>query len=211
MWTKLGAFRKMGRRKLVANIDDRIMVEVMKMTMKIGTGLVSTKEIAKKLGISEPVIFAHFKTKADLMDATFLKACAPLLNDQIAEVCCEKGSCATYEDYKPALLWALSFKKETIYVHHFLASSYCKDAIVREALRPFFEKAGAALKNLTPNRPLTPEQNDFLLITYFHTRIDILNSFVQGRFPVNDDYLRLMDYYLVGGTFAALGLERPKK
>lgn len=201
----------MGRRKLVANIDDKIMIEVMKMTMKVGTGLVSTKEIAKKLHISEPVIFTHFKTKTDLMNATFIKACTPLLNDQIAKVCLEKGSVASFEDYKPALLWALSFKKETVYIHHYLASSYYNDKVVRESLAPFFEQAGKALKALTPEHPLSSGQCDFLLITYFHTRIDILNGFVQGRFPITDDYLRLMDYYLVGGTFAALGLDRPCK
>jgi AcrR family transcriptional regulator len=201
----------MGRRKLVANIDDKIMVEVMKMTMKVGTGLVSTKEIAKKLGISEPVIFTHFKTKVDLMDATFVKACIPLLNDQIAKVCFEKGCSATFEDYKPALIWALSFKKETVYIHHYLASSYYNDKVVHEALRPFFEQARKALKALAPENPLSTEQYDFLLVTYFHTRIDILNGFLQGRFPINDDYLRLMDYFLVGGTFAALGIERPNK
>jgi DNA-binding transcriptional regulator YhcF (GntR family) len=53
----------MGRRKLVANIDDKIMVEVMKMTMKVGTGLVSTKEIAKKLGISNPSFSPILKPK----------------------------------------------------------------------------------------------------------------------------------------------------
>ena len=201
----------MGRRKLVADIDDKIMIEAMKMTMKAGTGLVSTKEMAKKLHISEPVIFAHFKTKTDLMDATFVKACAPLLKDQIVKVCLEKGSSATYEDYKPALLWALSFKKETVFIHHYLASSCCKDKIVHEALGPFFEQTGKALKALIPGRPLNPEQRDFLCIAYFHARIDILNIFIRGRFPITDEYLRLMDSFLVGGTFAALGLDRPRK
>ena len=74
MKMKAGVLRGMGRRKLVPNINEKIMIEVMKMTMKVGTGLVSTKEIAKKLEISEPVIFTHFKTKADLMNATFVKA-----------------------------------------------------------------------------------------------------------------------------------------
>jgi AcrR family transcriptional regulator len=86
MKMKAGVLRGMGRRKLVPNINEKIMIEVMKMTMKVGTGLVSTKEIAKKLEISEPVIFTHFKTKADLMNATFLLACEPLKKDRIAEV-----------------------------------------------------------------------------------------------------------------------------
>lgn len=197
-----------GRRKLVANIDDKIMIEVMKMTMKVGTGLVSTKEMAKKLHISEPVIFAHFKTKTDLMDATFVKACTPLLKDQIVKVCLEKGNTATYEDYKPALLWALSFKKETVFIHHYLASSYYNDKIVHKALGPFFEQAAKALQALIPGHSLKPGQCDFLCIAYFHTRINILNLFVQGRFPITDEYLRLMDSYLAGGTFAALGLDR---
>src|SRR5574344_885344 len=201
----------MGRRKLVSNIDDKIMAEVMRMTMKVGTGLVSTKEIAKKLQISEPVIFTHFKTKAKLMNATFLKACEPLKADQILKVCREKGIWASSEDYRPALKWALSFKKETVYIHHYLASSYYDNEVAMRALTPFFKEARSVLEDLGVLSNRSNEETDFLLSSYFHSRIDIFNTFIQGRFPMNDNLLALTTVYLVSGVFGALGVAKAAK
>src|SRR5574344_2274635 len=198
----------MGRRKLVANIDDKIMAEVMKMTMKVGTGLVSTKAIAKKLGISEPVIFTHFKTKADLMNATFAKACEPLKNDQITQVTLTKGIKATFEDYKPALLWALSLKKETVYIHHYLASSYYDNEVALKAIAPYFDQLRKVISVFGPTQIQNEEEYSFVLFSYFHNRIDIFNSFIQGRFTPDDTLLKVADRYLVGGVFACLGLQR---
>jgi AcrR family transcriptional regulator len=198
----------MGRRKLVANIDEKIMNEVMKMTMKVGTGLVSTKEIAKKLQISEPVIFTHFKTKANLMNATFVKACAFTAEDQIARVCLEKGAQATFADYKPAILWTLTFKKEIVYIHHYLASSYYDNEVVFQCLKPFFDTLKTAMKKLGASPEITPEEYDFLTYAYFHSRIDILNSFVEGRFPVDDVHLAAMDRYLVGAMLLGLKIAK---
>jgi AcrR family transcriptional regulator len=197
----------MGRRKLVSNIDDKIMDEVMKMTMKVGTGLVSTKAIAKKLKISEPVIFTHFKTKADLMNATFVKACDPLKNDELAQVALEKGKGATFEDYKPALLWALSLKKETVYIHHYLASSYYDNALALKALDPFFEQMRKVIRGLGGTRIQNETEYNFLLFTYFHNRIDILNTFIQGRFAPDDYLLQTTHRYLVGAIYNCLGIE----
>lgn len=205
---KAGVLRGMGRRKLVPNINEKIMIEVMKMTMKVGTGLVSTKEIAKKLEISEPVIFTHFKTKADLMNATFLLACEPLKKDRIAEVALLKGKEVTFEDYKPALLWALSLKKETVYIHHYLASSYYDAATVQKALAPFYDQMRKVLLTYGPTRIQNEAETNFLLFTYFHNRTDILNAFIQGRYTPDDDLLSVAERYLTGAAFACLGIKR---
>lgn len=198
----------MGRRKLVPDIDDKIMSEVMKMTMKVGTGLVSTKVIAKKLGISEPVIFTHFKTKADLMNATFVKACQPLKKDKITAIVLAKGKSATFEDYRPALLWALSFKKETVYIHHYLASSYYDNVIALKALTPFLSEVRKLMTIFGATAIGNEEEFNFVIFTYFHNRIDILNSFIQGRFEANEDLLKMADCYLTGATFSCLGIQR---
>lgn len=62
------------RRALPPDIDERIFDQVMLSATKHGLGSVSTKEIAASLGISEPVIFAHFKSKHGLIEATFKAA-----------------------------------------------------------------------------------------------------------------------------------------
>jgi AcrR family transcriptional regulator len=61
-------------RKAIKNIEKKILGEVMKEAFKNGIAAVSTKEVAHKLHISEPVIFAHFETKQNLMVKTFEEA-----------------------------------------------------------------------------------------------------------------------------------------
>lgn len=58
-------------RKSIHNVDFKIMDEVIKETTKYGIACISTKELARRIHISEPVIFAHFGTKQNLMDRTF--------------------------------------------------------------------------------------------------------------------------------------------
>ena len=60
----------MGRRVIV-NLEAKILSAVLKINAKDGFSNISTKKIAKKLAISEPVIFAHFNTKQGLLDASF--------------------------------------------------------------------------------------------------------------------------------------------
>ena len=60
----------MGRRKIL-NLETKIFSAVIKMNAKEGISNISTKLLAKKLGISEPVFFSHFITKQGLLNASF--------------------------------------------------------------------------------------------------------------------------------------------
>ena len=61
-------------RKILHNVDGKIMDEVIRETFKYGIAMISTKDVARRLHISEPVIFSHFKTKQNLIDQTFVAA-----------------------------------------------------------------------------------------------------------------------------------------
>jgi len=192
----------MGRRRLDEKIDEKIMAEVMKQTVKMGTGLVSTKEIAKRLGISEPVIFTHFKTKADLMNATFVFAWKPFLRDPILEVVKEHGRDTRFEYYKAAMEETLTWKKETVYIHHYLASSYFNAAVVNKTTASYLKSLTGILQDFNGTIP----ENDFTLIarSYVEERIDLAKIFVTGDFSINDDNLRIAFNLLTGGLQSAI-------
>jgi AcrR family transcriptional regulator len=65
-------------RTSIANIDEKILDEVIAESYTYGIGWVSTKEIASALGISEPVIFSHFHTKKNLILSAYPRAWEPI-------------------------------------------------------------------------------------------------------------------------------------
>jgi len=52
-----------------------IKLQLIKLTAKRGIEGASTKEVAAKIGISEPAIYVHFMTKANLFNETFIFCC----------------------------------------------------------------------------------------------------------------------------------------
>jgi AcrR family transcriptional regulator len=52
-----------------------IKLQLIKLTAKRGIEGASTKEVAAKIGISEPAIYVHFLTKANLFNETFVFCC----------------------------------------------------------------------------------------------------------------------------------------
>jgi AcrR family transcriptional regulator len=64
----------MSRRAIAKNMISKIITCALNMALKDGINHISTRDIAKKLGITEPVIFFRFKTKKDLIDACFIAA-----------------------------------------------------------------------------------------------------------------------------------------
>jgi AcrR family transcriptional regulator len=65
-------------RTSIADIDEKILDEVIAESFSNGIGWVSTKQIASTLGISEPVIFSHFHTKKNLIISAYPRAWEPL-------------------------------------------------------------------------------------------------------------------------------------
>lgn len=65
----------------IPNIEHKILNAVLKMEAKEGLSGVSTRDIAKKLAISEPVIFARFGSKKGLLEAAFAYAWEQIYED----------------------------------------------------------------------------------------------------------------------------------
>lgn len=192
----------MGRRKLGNNIDEKIKNEVMRMTMKVGTGLVSTKELAKKLGISEPVIFTHFRTKAELMNATFIQAVQPFLNDPMMQAVENSGGFVNFALFEEAMKKCLTFKKETVFIHHYLGSSYFDSEVVQSSLSPFCNRLHNIWRSYGPH--VSEETYHVIGWNYFQTRINVFSSFIDKMFVPSDENLKLAFSVLTYGPFKAV-------
>lgn len=118
----------MGRRYLGRDINERILDEAMKEAARKGISGISTKAIAHRLKISEPVIFLRFKNKRALIDAAFVRAWRPFQDNEFTALIMmvnegfitpEKEE-AFYKSVKKGFL----YKKELTYLHLFSFSSY---------------------------------------------------------------------------------------
>jgi|LAHS01.1.fsa_nt_gb AcrR family transcriptional regulator len=189
----------MGRRKLDAKIDEKILGEVMKQTVKVGTGLVSTKDLAKKLGISEPVIFGHFKTKPELMNATFVYAWDRVFkNDPVVAVAHEHGADLKFEYYRDAIVETLRRKKEICYLHHYLASSFFDNDLVMSKMQDSLSEFNKVFHSFDPKAG--EQKMTFLGRTAIEVRINICYDFAMGYYPINDEYLR-DGFFIVNSGF----------
>lgn len=189
----------MGRRKLVNDIDEKIMKEVMRQTLKVGTGLVSTKAVAKKLGISEPVIFSHFNTKSELMDQTFAYAWKSFEAKNFFELGEGIPLNQPVAFYLPYIRETLSHSRELVFAQHYLASSMCHRDLVLKAWAPTMERFKAIFRSFNPTMP--EADCDFLSYLCVSYRINIGCLFVLKYFEDNDANLTnafsVMDFGLV--------------
>jgi hypothetical protein len=199
----------MSRRILSSHVDEDIMDEVMKMTMKVGTGLVSTKEIAKRLGFSEPVIFAHFKTKRDLMDKTFEYCWKPFVNDNFFDVGPGLPSDRDFEFYKPYILKSLSYKKQLVYAQHYLASNYCNEGVVERTWAPTRKYFISVFKGFEPAIP--DEDCDFIARVCVSFRVNISCLFILKEFEPTDRNLKSAFTIIDEGLVQCIGGYRPEK
>jgi AcrR family transcriptional regulator len=189
----------MGRRKLAADIDKKILDEVMRQTVKVGTGLVSTKDIAKKLHISEPVIFGHFKTKPELMNATFVYAWDRVfVNDPIADVAHQHGADLKFEYYRDAILETVGRKKEICYLHHYLASSFFDNDLVMSKMEVSINAFIKVFNAFDPDAGI--QKMSFLGRLAVEARINVSYDFAMGYYPMSDEYLR-DGFYIVNSGF----------
>lgn len=120
----------MGRRT-IKNVNEKIIDGVLKETFKNGISNLSTKKLTAKLGISEPVLFSHFKTKQGLFDAVYSK-CA-----ENVHFC--KGLPAEKVEFEK--IWnvmensineMMSHPKEVVFMNEYRHSCYYNPALVRK-------------------------------------------------------------------------------
>jgi Transcriptional regulator len=115
----------MGRRKIV-NLEQKIFVAVLRMNAKEGFSNISTKSMAKKLHVSEPVFFSHFLTKQGLLNATFDYAWKQIFPNfgiptSLMESDFDKGF-KIYQTKNDVIL--AKWPNEILFVHDFLNASH---------------------------------------------------------------------------------------
>jgi AcrR family transcriptional regulator len=199
----------MSRRILSSHVDEDIMDEVMKMTMKVGTGLVSTKEIAKHLGFSEPVIFAHFRTKQELMDKTFEYCWKPFAGDTFFDVGPGLPDNREFDFYKPYILKSLSYKKQLVYAQHYLASSYCNEKVVEKTWAPTRKFFVSVFKKFEPSIP--DDECNFIARVCIGFRVNTACLFILKEFEPTDRNIKNAFTIIDEGLVQCIGAYAPEK
>lgn len=138
-------------RKAIRNIEKKILSEVMKETYKNGIAAVSTKEVARKLHISEPVIFAHFETKQNLMTKAFEEAwCAFPHTVAFPSTVKKEDDQVAFMRYKEKVNSALQNPIQLIYIADFINSRYYSYSEVLRVKTIIERRFAPALLRLIP-------------------------------------------------------------
>jgi AcrR family transcriptional regulator len=195
----------MARRLLSPHIDDKILDEVLRDAYKHGLTNVSTKDISVKLGISEPVIFGHFKDKKGLMAASYEHAFKPFAD--VASLPLEVFSHGVNAENKEAVYTAylpyLKFKKEFSFLLQYSVSpSYGDPQVVSSVQAPLRETVVAMLKK----ENAVPENYDLEhMASIFISHVLILsNNLANGTYAKNPDNLARLINSIAGGLKGAL-------
>lgn len=195
----------MARRLLSTNIDDKIIAEAINQSYKEGLDGISTIGIAKKLKISEPVIFAHFGTKKALIVAAFKKAWQPFecilglttfLNREGIQRNQEAGAYAQIQSL-------LRYKKEAAFLYQFLANNYFKDT---DIIYETFASRRNALKDwiLTNYNPAPDCPVGMIIGEYFCNFVSYLSHLSRGDFSNDPEAVAASVNYLVLGLEGAI-------
>lgn len=170
----------MGRRK-IENLEPKILAGVLRMNAKEGIANISTRKLAKKLGISEPVLFSHFMSKQGLLDAAFEYAWGKIYGDfGVSRSLLEKDFAQGFAIYRAHTDSLLSKSKDPIlFAFDYLTSSFrakefsdlvMKDA--KDALKGFF---------LGEDPQLTPYDLDLIVNQNIHLSLIYLVEILRGN------------------------------
>lgn len=186
---------------MIKNISEKILDEVMKQTAKGGTGFVSTKTIANKLHISEPTIFLHFKTKQDLMNATFQLAWERFSAVSLNPLLMDKTKKVSFDEFKPFIMLKMEDEKEIFYMHHYRASNYYQKDFVDGVRASYFASLDKVIAELFGE--LNPFDVRIIEHGFLDTEIAYMTTAIRER-VTDDRTLRVMFQSLVGFFFAPL-------
>jgi AcrR family transcriptional regulator len=200
----------MGRRKLV-NIDRKIIAEVHREAFKYGIGSVSTKDIAHKLKISEPVIFSHFGTKEGLMRSAFEAAwkSMPHMLAFPSELTAE-GDRKAFLEYKKKIEEDCDKPLEVNYIASFVSSSFYDYAFVSEIEKTYRNELLQIFGHLAPG--IDEQALSIVAERFIESSIATTNHFVLGHHP-KDEETEILFYglriYGVVGVLGMKGAARP--
>lgn len=177
-------------RKPIKNIERKILSEVMKESFNGGIAAVSTKEVANHLHISEPVIFAHFKTKKNLMVRAFKTAW-----DEIPHIVCFPRTLSHRDDreaflkYKDKVNICLAHPIAIVYIADFINSRYYDYDGVLEVEKQYRSDIVALFQEICPS--LSLKNLDMLAERFIESSITSISHIVLGHHPHDEDTLFL--------------------
>jgi AcrR family transcriptional regulator len=190
-------------RKAIKNIEKKILMEVLKATYKNGIAAVSTKEIAKKLHISEPVIFAHFSTKQNLMVKAFEEAWNDIPHTvAFPQSVSKEDDGIAFLRYKEKVTMALNDAVGIIYIADFVNSRYYNYDEVLRIESDYRAEICACFAKINANIPA--KDLDLLAECFIESSITSLSHVVLGHHPHDDETLLLYWSARIYGFVGAL-------
>lgn len=193
-------------RRSIPHIDKKIIKEIFRETNKSGIASVSTLKIAHRLKISEPVIFAHFHSKQELMEAAFIEAwnTMPLLAPIPVDLSFEKKE-ECFALYKQKIVEVGAASDELAYIACFLNSSYYNFERVSQIEKPFLDELKAMFHKANP---LLDETTLSLIADRFiESSITTLNHVIHQDYAQSEEVLRTLFNVRVYGFVGALHIE----
>jgi AcrR family transcriptional regulator len=169
----------------IPNIEHKILNAVLKMESKEGLSGVSTRDIAKKLAISEPVIFARFGSKKGLLEAAFAYAWEQIYEDfgiprsLLAQN--EEEGLKIYQERTSSLL---KKKLPVLYVFDYLVAPSSDLAFIETTMANSYGLIKTYFRSLKPelddaNALVIARQLVFLSLTY-------LEDILRGKLARNE-------------------------
>jgi AcrR family transcriptional regulator len=197
----------MARRKLVANINDKILDECMRLAMHDGLAVVSTRDIARYLSISEPVIFTHFKTKMGLINATYARAFSAFDGTIILQgIDKNLPEEEAYRAVEPQILQSLKHKKELSFINQYAASLQYYDYDFVQQVQAHYRTVIIDLfKSFWPHA----EGLDFDLLAnqYIEDLIAALYHVAMGDYPNTERTRRMLQNLILYGIKGSIRLD----
>jgi AcrR family transcriptional regulator len=177
-------------RKGIKNIEGKIIAEVMREAFKNGIAAVSTKEVAAKLHISEPVIFAHFQTKQNLMTKTFETAWNSWPHTVAFPLnLTEEDDAEAYNKYKEKVQTCTAQPIPFIYTYEFINSRYYKYSDVQRVEGHFREEIVEIFHTINPKMP--PKDLDLLAERFIESSITSISHIILGHHPSDDETMSM--------------------
>jgi len=190
----------MSRRLLDKDFDEEVLGRCLEESYHYGLERISTKRIAASLGVSEPVIFLHFKDKKNLLSQAFLRAWRPF--DDFERIPVFVYLLGVDETQKQEIFSqvkkALRYKKEFIFLAQYDASiKYFDFDLVYKTLAKRRERVMSSFQETARVSPTL--RLDLVSCFYMSNFIAMMAHLGKGDYALNpDNVARLLNGLLYG-------------
>jgi AcrR family transcriptional regulator len=190
-------------RKTIHNVDEKIMDEVIRETFKYGIAMISTKDVARRIHISEPVIFSHFKTKQNLIDQTFSYAWHKMPQEVIFPTSeADIRNPEVYDHYIARFNALLHFPKELVYEDAYYHSSYYHKDFAEKTMSGIIGNLIPVFAGFQTGR--SEEQRRLMVTRYLENIISDLAQIARGVVPKTEENFRIAIGTILFGTYGLL-------